>query len=79
CEKLGINPLGAAAVEDSFNGVRSAYSAGMKVIMVPDLLPPDEEMLGKCVLTVNRLDELIGVIIPAQPDEKQKEKAVLPQ
>ncbi len=67
CEKLGISPSVSAAVEDSFNGVRSAYSAGMKVIMVPDLLMPDEEMRGKCVLTVSRLDELVGVITPVQP------------
>ena len=67
CEKLGEEPSGAAAVEDSFNGVRSAYSAGMKVIMVPDLLPPDDEMREKCVLTVNRLDELVGIITPVKP------------
>ncbi|MCL2050471.1 MAG: HAD-IA family hydrolase [Lachnospiraceae bacterium] len=32
------------AVEDSFNGVRAASLAGMKVIMVPDIVKPDDEM-----------------------------------
>ena len=44
CRKLGICPEDAYAVEDSYNGVRSASRAGMRTIMVPDLLPPTEEM-----------------------------------
>lgn len=31
-------------MEDSYNGVRSASNAGLKTIMVPDLLAPTEEM-----------------------------------
>lgn len=44
CERLGVSPEEAYAIEDSFNGIRAAYAAGMKPIMVPDLLSPDEEM-----------------------------------
>ena len=44
CEKLGVPPTQCYAIEDSPNGIRSAHRAGMKPIMVPDLLPPDEEM-----------------------------------
>lgn len=47
CEKLGIDPKEAYAVEDSYNGIRSAFSAGMKPLMVPDLLPPTGEMEEK--------------------------------
>lgn len=44
CEALGIDPADAYGIEDSYNGVRSASAAGLKTIMVPDLLPPTEEM-----------------------------------
>ncbi|MBR7147399.1 MAG: HAD-IA family hydrolase, partial [Firmicutes bacterium] len=44
CDSLGIQPEGSFAVEDSYNGVRSASSAGLTTIMVPDLIGPDEEM-----------------------------------
>lgn len=44
CEELGVAPAKAYAIEDSFHGVQSAYDAGMKVIMVPDLLEPDDNM-----------------------------------
>lgn len=44
CERLEVKPEDAIAIEDSFNGIRSAYRAGMFPIMVPDLMEPDEEM-----------------------------------
>lgn len=58
CEKLGVNPGQAYAIEDSYNGIRSAYSAGMKPIMVPDMLPATEEMLQKSIVV---LDDLLMV------------------
>lgn len=44
CERLGVRPEAAIAIEDSYNGIRSAYRAGMFPIMVPDLMEPNEEM-----------------------------------
>lgn len=44
CERMGILPGNTYAIEDSYNGIRSAHSAGMHPIMVPDLLPATEEM-----------------------------------
>ncbi len=44
CRNLGVEPRSAYAVEDSPNGIRSAYAAGMCPLMVPDMLQPDEEM-----------------------------------
>ena len=43
-EVTGIAPQDCAVIEDSFNGIRAAHAAGMLPIMVPDVLPPDEEM-----------------------------------
>ena len=48
CERLGLAPEECIAVEDSPNGVLSAYRAGCKVVMVPDQTQPDEE-LTKCL------------------------------
>ena len=44
CSRLGVKPQEAYAIEDSPNGVRSAHAAGMHTVMVPDMIPPDEEM-----------------------------------
>lgn len=44
CARLGADPSDCYAIEDSPNGIRAAYRAGMKPIMVPDLVAPDEEM-----------------------------------
>ena len=47
CDKLGVAPQEAVAIEDSFNGIRSAYAAGMTPVMVPDIAQPDAEMKEK--------------------------------
>ncbi len=41
---LGLSPCECVAVEDSPNGVRAAAAAGIKCVMVPDLIVPDDEM-----------------------------------
>ena len=47
CERLNVEPKNAAAIEDSFNGIRAAHDAGMMAIMVPDMIEPDDEMREK--------------------------------
>jgi len=44
CEKLGISPSKAMAVEDSRNGILSAHGAGLAVAMIPDMVPPTAEL-----------------------------------
>lgn len=58
CELLGASPAGCYAVEDSPNGIRSAHAAGMKPLMVPDLVAPDEEISR---LFFRRFDDLLEV------------------
>lgn len=44
CRELGAEPRECYAIEDSPNGIRSAHRAGMRPLMVPDMIAPDQEM-----------------------------------
>lgn len=59
CKELGLDPQMTYAVEDSPNGVTSAYLAGCNVIMIPDLTEPDEELSKKIY---RRLDKLMDIV-----------------
>lgn len=57
--RLNVDPQGSAAVEDSSNGLRSASSAGMVVVAVPNLaFPPTPDALALARVVVDSLDEL---------------------
>ncbi len=54
------------ALEDSPNGIRSAYTAGCKAIMIPDLTQPDEEikpMLYGCYASLSELCAQLDVLL----------------
>lgn len=59
CKKLEVDPGDAYAIEDSPNGIRSASAAGMKAIMVPDMLLPDAEMKRLSHVICRDLNEVI--------------------
>ena len=44
CRQIGERSSAVYAIEDSYNGIISASRAGMRPIMVPDLLPATDEM-----------------------------------
>lgn len=48
CSTLGLEPEECVAVEDSPNGIRSAYGAGLQCVMIPDKIAPSDEI--KCML-----------------------------
>lgn len=66
CEKMGAAPGNAYAIEDSHNGIRAAYLAGMMPIMVPDLLEATEEMKEKSIAV---LGDLLKVMQYFQKEE----------
>jgi HAD superfamily hydrolase (TIGR01509 family) len=57
--RLGVAPERCTAVEDSHAGIRSAKSAGMRVVAIPNAsYPPDEEALALADVVVDSLDDL---------------------
>ena len=59
CRLLGTAPERTVAVEDSYNGIRAAHAGGLRPVMVPDMLPADEEMRS---LAETVEDSLLDVI-----------------
>ena len=62
CEQIGEKPEYCIAVEDSPNGVLSAYRAGLSVVMVPDLTEPDEETAKMLYARIDTLSGLKGMV-----------------
>ena len=62
CEQIGEQPKDCIAVEDSPNGIRSAYAAGCMPVMVPDLTEPDEELKPLLYAVVKTLADIQGII-----------------
>ena len=60
--RLGVDPKMCVAVEDSPLGVRSAAAAGMYTYMVPDLLPPTEDLLPLCRPAYRGLPEVEEIL-----------------
>jgi beta-phosphoglucomutase-like phosphatase (HAD superfamily) len=62
-ERLGVEPCSCLALEDSHNGIRSASSAGMMTIMVPDLLEPTDEIRAFCIFVARDLYDVRRLIV----------------
>ena len=58
-ERLGVDPAECIGVEDSPNGVRSIHAAGMRAVMIPDLVEPSPEVEA---LVWRKLDCLMDMI-----------------
>jgi HAD superfamily hydrolase (TIGR01509 family) len=64
--RLGVDPHGCVAVEDSENGIRSAHAAGMKVVAVPNPhFPPTGESLALADVSVASTRELTPELLDA--------------
>ena len=59
CEKIGVSPERAYAIEDSFNGIRAAAAGKLRPIMVPDLRQPDEEIRALAEAVPENLMEVV--------------------
>ena len=59
CDSIGAAHANCIALEDAPAGIRAAYAAGMKPIMIPDLVAPTPEIEA---LLYETCDTLLGVI-----------------
>lgn len=62
-ERLGVEPELCLALEDSFNGVRSASSASMMTVMVPDLQAPTDDIRLLCAAVVGDLHAVRRLVL----------------
>ncbi|WP_027350203.1 HAD family hydrolase [Halotalea alkalilenta] len=63
-DKLGVAPASCLALEDSYNGIRAAHAANIPVIMIPDLLPPTDEMRDTALKVVDTLHDVVEWLTP---------------
>ena len=61
-EVLGIDKDNLLILEDSNNGVIAGHAAGIPVIMVPDLIQPDEELRSKTIAVLDSLADVPAFI-----------------
>ncbi len=61
-KRLKTEPSACMALEDSPNGILSAYRAGMIPVMIPDIGQPDKDTRKRLYRCVSNLSEVISVI-----------------
>lgn len=61
-ERLNISPENCLVLEDSKFGIKAANSANMRVIMVPDSIEPDEEIMKLTYKIVANLSEVVTIL-----------------
>ena len=80
-EVLGrqLKPENCFVIEDSFNGIRAAHAAGMRPIMVPDLLQPTDEIRGMAEQVLPDLYAVKTYLLDIDLDFKREETPVVVQ
>jgi HAD superfamily hydrolase (TIGR01509 family) len=59
---LNLLPENCLAIEDSLNGIKSGTSAGLKVIMVPDQVKPNDQIKSLVWKIFDSLGELKSIL-----------------
>ena len=59
---IGVNPSEAAVVEDSINGIKAGYAAGMRVVHIPDTIAIDDDIRKLTYMVCADLNGLIDVV-----------------
>ncbi|MGB7606642.1 MAG: HAD family phosphatase [Lutisporaceae bacterium] len=61
-KKLGFRPAECIVLEDSENGIKAAYKAGMRTIMIPDMITPTDDIKKLTHQIFESLEHVIGYI-----------------
>ena len=61
-EQLHVDAGKCMVIEDSYNGIIAADRAGMVPVMVPDMLPPDEEMRKRAAYILPSLSDVMELL-----------------
>lgn len=69
CRELDLTPSLSYAVEDSRNGILSASAAGMKALLVPDMIAPDSIMKEKATAIFSDLFEVMDYLETMHPQK----------
>ena len=59
---IGVNPSEAVVVEDSINGIKAGYAAGMRVVHIPDTIAIDDDIRKLTYMVCDDLNGLIDVV-----------------
>jgi HAD superfamily hydrolase (TIGR01509 family) len=73
-QRLGVASHLCLALEDSHNGVRSASSAGMMTVMVPDLLEPTDEIRALCSFVARDLHVVRSMLLTTWDESEDKDE-----
>ena len=60
--EAGISKDEVVVFEDSPNGVRSAYNAGLRTIFIKDLTGPTKEIKEKTIYQLDKITEVINIL-----------------
>jgi len=63
CKVLNIEPMYALILEDSNNGMKAGIDAGCQTVMIPDLLPPRNDIEAEANHVFSSLEEVISLLI----------------
>ncbi|MBR4544134.1 MAG: HAD family phosphatase [Lachnospiraceae bacterium] len=61
-ELMKCEPKECFVIEDSYNGIRAAHNAGMHAVMVPDQMPPNEEMEALAEVILGDLKQVLSYL-----------------